>query len=220
MTRTDAPRTVRLAAIMTMAVAPVGLLLLLDGLLEMHWLSSPAAHRLAALMDQIRTDYGIEPPALLQGWPGAVQDVLLGLVCVGYGVLGIWLLRGRGWARTAALILGIVVTMAGMAAITADATDWGQFAGYDRTPEAAKLIDRVATLREVLYPGWHSRFEDVVQILQVIVSVVAVVALAWAVFAHSSYFTGKRDADAPPDDWDNALARAKELSRKPREAGS
>ena len=35
MTGTDAPRTVRLAAILTMAVAPFGLLLLIDGLLEL-----------------------------------------------------------------------------------------------------------------------------------------------------------------------------------------
>src|SRR5690349_7578092 len=121
MTGTGAPRTVRLAAILTMAVAPFGLLLVIDGLLEQHWFSTTAAHRLMALMDKLQAEVGLEPVRPLRGRSGAVQDVVLGLVCIGWAALGIWVVRGRGWARTWAPVLGVLVTMAGMAGIGADA---------------------------------------------------------------------------------------------------
>src|SRR3954451_20133996 len=130
MTGTDAPRIVRLAAKLTMAVAPFGLLLLLDGLLELRWFGTTEAHQLAALMDKIQADYGIEPAALLRGRLGALQDVILGLVCLGYAALGIWVLRGRLWARTWALILGVLATLAGVIGIGADSTEPRTLAAY------------------------------------------------------------------------------------------
>ena len=66
MTGTDVPRLVRVAAWLTLALAPVGLLLLLDGLLELRWLGSSQAHRLIDILDKIQADYGIEPPSLLR----------------------------------------------------------------------------------------------------------------------------------------------------------
>lgn len=203
-----------------MAVAPFGLLLLLDGLLELHWFGTTDAHQLTALMDKIQADYGIEPAALLRGRLGAVQDVLLGLICIGYAALGIWVLRGRLWARTWALVLGILVTLAGVIGIGADSTEPRTLAAYLGDLQSSQLTDRVPMVRGLLYPGWYSWAEDILQGLQVIVSIAALLALAWAVITHSDYFTGKRDVGAAPDEWDNALARVKEQSRKQREAES
>jgi len=211
---------VRLAAKLTMAVAPFGLLLLLDGLLELHWFGTTEAHQLAALMDKIQADYGIEPAALLRGRLGALQDVILGLVCLGYAALGIWVLRGRLWARTWALILGVLATLAGVIGIGADSTEPRTLAAYFNDLLGSELTDRVPMVHGLLYPGWYPWVEDIVQGLQVIGSVAALLALAWAVITHSDYFTGNRDVGAAPDDWDNALARVKEQSRKQREAES
>jgi hypothetical protein len=220
MARTDAPRPVRLAARLTMAVAPVGLLLLLDGLLELHWLGTPEAHRLVALMERLRAETGMEPSTLLRGWSGAVEDVLIGLVCIGLGALGIWVLRGRAWARTWALILGILVTLVGVAAIGADEADPNKLDASFAESLSTELGIGLPIVRGLVYPGWFTWFEDIVQALQVIVSLVAVLALAWAVITCSGYFNGMRDADAPPDDWDVALARAKEQPPKRYETES
>jgi hypothetical protein len=220
MTGTDAPRTVRLAAVLTMAVAPVGLLLLLDGLLELHWWGTSEAHQLMALLDKIQADYGIEPPALLRGRLGAVLDVILGLVCIAYGCLGIWLLRGRLWARTAALVTGALATLVGVIGVGADSTEPRTLAAYFADLHGSQISDREPLVRALLYPGWYSWAEDIVQGLQVLVSLAALVALGWAVITHSDYFSGRRDVDAPPDEWDNALTRVREQSRKHREADS
>ena len=218
MTGTDVPRAVRLAAWLTMAIAPIGLLMLLDGLLELHWWGTEDAKQLIALLDKIQADYGIEPAALLRGRIGAVQLVLLGAFCLAYASLGIWLLRGRLWARTAALVAGVLATMAGLIGVGADSTEPRTLAAYFTSLHDAQLADREPLVRALLYPGWYSWFEDIVQGLQVIVSLAALLALGWAVITHSDWFTGGRDAGAPPDDWDNALSRVREQSRRQREA--
>jgi hypothetical protein len=220
MTGTDAPRRVRVAAWLTLALAPVGLLLLLDGLMELHWWGTSGARQLIALLDKIQVDYGIEPPALLRGKDGAVQLVILGAVSLAYASLGIWLLRGRLWARTVALVVGVLITLIGLIGIGADATEPRTLAAYFKDLHGSAIPDRIPGVEALLYPGWYPWAEDVLQGLQVLLSLVAVVALAYAVISHSDYFTGGRAADAPPDEWDAALSRVREQSRKQREADS
>jgi hypothetical protein len=220
MTGTDAPRLVRIAAKLTMALAPVGLLLLLDGLLELHWRSTADAHALVALLDKIHADYGIEPPALLRGRDGAIQLVVLGAVCLAYSSLGIWLLRGHAWARTTALVVGAAVSLFGLFGVGIDATETRTLANYFADLHGSAIGDREAAVRALLFPGWYSWAEDIIQGLQVILSLVALGALAWAVISHSDWFSGRRDADAAPDEWDSALSRVREQSRKHLEADS
>jgi hypothetical protein len=220
MTGTDAPRLVRLAAKLTMALAPVGLLLLLDGLLELQWRASTDAHALVALLDKIQADYGIEPPELLRGRGGAIQLVVLGVICLAYSSLGIWLLRGRAWARTTALVVGAAASLFGLFGVGIDATETRTLANYFADLHGSAIGDREAAVRALLYPGWYSWAEDIVQGLQVILSLVALATLAWAVISHSDWFSGRRNADAAPDEWDSALSRVREQSRKHLEADS
>ncbi|MFI5895515.1 hypothetical protein ACIA5D_36010 [Actinoplanes sp. NPDC051513] len=220
MTGTDAPRLVRLAAKLTMALAPVGLLLLLDGLMELQWRGTTDAHALVALLDKIQADYGIEPPELLRGRGGAIQLVVLGAVCLAYSSLGIWLLRGSAWARTTALVMGVAAVLFGLFGVGIDSTETRTLANYFADLNGSAIGDQGVAVRALLYPGWYSWAEDIVQGLQVILSLVALAALAWAVISHSDWFTGRRNADAAPDEWDSALSRVREQSRKHLEADS
>lgn len=220
MTGTDVPRLVRVAARLTLALAPVGLLLLLDGLLELHWLGTSQAHRLVGMLDKIQADYGIEPPSLLRGHGGAIQLVVLGVVCIAYSTLGIWLLRGRSWAKTAGLVAGPLIALFGLISVGADSTMSRTLATYYSDLRGSAMADRVPGIEALVYPGWYSWAEDIVQGMQVLLSLAAVVALAMAVISHSDWFSGRREADAPPDEWDSALGRVREQSRRQREADS
>ncbi|WP_433301959.1 hypothetical protein ACQP2F_07615 [Actinoplanes sp. CA-030573] len=220
MTGTDAPRPVRVAAWLTMALAPVGLLLLLDGFLELHWWGTTEERQLIALLAKIETDYGIEAPALLRGRDGAIQLVILGLLCIAYATLGLWIRRGRLWARTTALTTGVLLTLVGLFGVGADATESRPLSVYFDNLTGSAIPDRIAAVKALLYPGWYSWFEDIAQGLQVIASLAAVVAIAAAVITHSDYFSGGRSVDAPPDEWDAALGRVREQSRTHLEAES
>lgn len=220
MTGTDAPRLVRVAAWLTMALAPVGLLLLLDGLLELHWWGTTEEKQLIALLAKIETDYGIEAPALLRGRDGAIQLVILGILCIAYASLGIWIMRGRLWARTTALTTGVLLTLVGLFGVGADATEPRTLSVYFGNLTGSAIPDRIPAVKALLYPGWYSWFEDIVQGLQVAVSLAAVLAIAAAVIGHSDYFSGGRAVDAPPDEWDAALGRVRDQSRRHLDAES
>jgi hypothetical protein len=220
MTGTDAPRVVRVAAWLTLALAPVGLLLLLDGILELHWHGTSEAEQLIDLLNKIQSDYGIEPPALLRGKDGAVQLMILGAFCLAYSSLGIWILRGRLWARTTALAAGALASLVGLIGVGADSTEPRTLAIYFDNLAGSAIPDRVPMVKALLYPGWYSWAEDILQGLQVLLSLAALGALAAAVITHSDFFSGRRAVDAPPDEWDSALSRVREQSRKQREADS
>ncbi|MEU4244580.1 hypothetical protein [Actinoplanes sp. NPDC026619] len=218
MTGTDKPRVVRVAAWLTLALAPAGLLLLIVGILEVQWWGSDGSKRLLALLDSINNEFGIEPPALLRTREGAIELIILGLFCLAYASLGIWLLRGRLWARTWALAAGAVAALAGLIGVGADSTESHTLADYYAKLNGSVIGDHIPQVKALLYPGWYSWAEDIAQGLQVILSLAAFVALAYAVISHGDFFTGGRAVDAPPDEWDSALSRVRESSRRQREA--
>lgn len=218
MTGTDRPRIVRLAARLTLLLAPAGLLLVLDGILELRWWGSAQSTRLIALLENIKTEYGIDPPALLRQREGAWELIILGLFCMAYAVLGVWLLRGRLWARTWAVAAGVVAALAGLIGVGADAIESHTLADYFSKLTGSVIGDRIPQVRALLYPGWYSWVEDIAQGLQVLLSLAALAALGWAVITHGDYFTGGREVDAPPDEWDSALSRVREQSRRHRAA--
>ncbi|WP_213005008.1 hypothetical protein [Paractinoplanes toevensis] len=219
-TPTPAPRVVRAAAWLTLTLAPAGLLLVLDGILELRWWGSDESKHLLALLDNLNTEYGIEPPALLRGREGAVELVVLGILCLGYAALGVWLLRGRLWARTWAIGAGVLTLLLGVIGVGSDATESHTVANYFEQLTGSAIGDRVPEVRELLFPGWYPWAEDIIQGAQVLLTLAALVALASAVISHGDYFTGGREADAPPDEWDSALSRVREQSRRQREADS
>jgi hypothetical protein len=218
MTGTDKPRVVRVAAWLTLALAPVGLLLLLDGILEWQWWGSGESKRLITLLDSINNEYGIEPPALLRTREGAAELIILGVFCLGYALLGIWLLRGRLWARTWAMVAGALAALAGLIGVGADSTESHTLADYFAKMNGSVIGDRIPAVKALLYPGWYSWAEDIAQGLQVLLSLAAFIALAYAVISHGDFFTGGRAVDAPPDEWDSALSRVRDQSRRQREA--
>jgi hypothetical protein len=218
MTGTDVPKAVRRAALLTFLLAPAGLLLVAAGLLELRWWGSAGADRLLAELARLQAEYGLEPPALLRGREGAVELVVLGAFCLAYSSLGVWLLRGRLWARATALAAGAVATMAGLIAIGSDASESHTVGDYFNDMAGSVIDDRIPAVRAMLYPGWYSWFEDIVQGFQVLASIAALVALIAAVISNADYFSGGRSVDAPPDEWDEALSRVREQSRRDREA--
>jgi hypothetical protein len=210
MTGFDAPRRVRVAAWLTWAMAPIGLFLLVVGVLELRWWGSDESRRLLALLAQLKAQYGIQPPALLRGHGGAVELIILGVVCIAYASLGFGLLRGRLWARTWAFALGGATLLWGLIGVGGDATESHTLAVYFKTLAASAIGDQAPAVRALLYPGWYSWVEDIAQGLQVLGSLAMLLALAAAVIAHGDYFVGKPGTDAPPDEWDNALSRIRD----------
>jgi hypothetical protein len=210
MTGIDAPRRVRLAARLTWLMAPLGLLLLLVGVLELSWWGSGGSRRLVALLAQLRQQYGIQPPALLRDRAGAVELIILGVVCIAYASLGLGLLRGRLWARTWAFVLGGGTLLWGLIGVGGDASVSPTLADYFKALTDSAIGDQVPAVRALLFPGWYSWIEDIAQGLQVLGSLAALIALTAAVIANSDYFVGKPSPDAPPDEWDNALSRIRD----------
>jgi hypothetical protein len=216
MTGTDAPKAVRRAALLTFLLAPAGVLLILDGLLELRWWGSSGADRLLAELARLQTEFGLE----LRGKEGAVELIVLGVLSLAYSALGVWLLRGRVWARTAGLVGGAALILLGLIGVGTDAAESRTLASYFTAMAGSAIDGRIPEVRALLYPGWYSWVEDIVQGFQVLAVLAAVVALAAAVIGHSDYFTGGRSVDAPPDEWDSALSRVREQSRRQREADS
>ncbi|GIF26421.1 hypothetical protein Ate02nite_91510 [Paractinoplanes tereljensis] len=209
---------VRVAAWLTLALAPVGLLLVLDGILELQWWGSAESKHLLAALDSINTEYGITPPALLRGREGAVELIVLGVLCIAYAILGIWLRRGRLWARSWAIGGGLLTLLLGIMGVGSDATESHTVAAYFEQLHGSAIGDRVPAVRELLFPGWYPWAEDIIQGAQVLLTLAALVALASAIISHGDYFTGGREVDAPPDEWDSALSRVRDQSRRQREA--
>jgi len=218
MTGTDAPKAVRRAALLTFLLAPAGLLLIVDALIELRWWGSSGADRLLAQLAKLQTEYGLEPPALLRGRDGAVELLVLGLACVAFSALGVWLLRGRLWARTTAMVGGVVLILFGLIGVGTDAAESNTLAVFFKNMSGSAIDDQIPAVRALLYPGWYSWAEDILQGFQLLASLAALIALTAAVIGHSDYFTGGRSVDAAPDEWDDAMARIRDKGRRHREA--
>jgi hypothetical protein len=192
---------------------PVGLLLALDGLLELRWWGTSEASRLVDLLARLQDDYGLFPPALLRGRDGAVQLVVLGVLGMAYGALGFWILRGRLWARAWAFGAGGVTFLIGMVGVGADATEGHTPGIYFEQMRGSAIAERIPVVRELFYPGWYPWAEDVVQGLQVVVTLAALIALFAAVVAHGDYFVGRPSHDDAPDEWDAAIGRIRRQTK-------
>jgi hypothetical protein len=213
MTGIGAPRGVRLAALLTLAMVPVGLLLVLDGLLELRWWASAGAHQLLDLLAQLKTTYGFIPPALLRGHAGAIQLVGLGVVGAAFGLTGLWLRRGRLWARTWALALGAITFLFGLVCLGSDVTEPNPPAKYLSLLQDSAVPQYVPQVQALLYPNWYPWAEDLLQGAQALVTLAALIALIAAVIAHGDFFFGRPLGDEEPDEWDAALTRIRQNTK-------
>jgi hypothetical protein len=207
MTGVEVPRRVHAATVFTWLLAPVGLLLIVDGLWELHWWGSPSAVRLVAVLAEIKDRFGAEPPSLLRGRTGAVELIVLGAVAVAWALLAPLVRKGRRWARSWGFVLGIAALVVGLAFIGADASQPQDLKSYLDGLAQGTSAARVPEIKSLVYPGWFAWLEDIAQGLQVLASAAAVAALSVAVIWHSDYFTSKRAETAGPDEWDDAISR-------------
>jgi hypothetical protein len=214
MTGMDAPRKVRLAALLVFLMVPAGLLLAGDGLWELHWWSTPKAKQLLAVMAQLEADRGLEPPAMLRHGGDAGLLVVLGVAGIAAGVLGWWILRGRRWARTWTMVSVGLVLVIGLFAIGADASQPKYLADYLAFLKHDGLTDRVPQIQALIYPGWSAWAEDLSQALQVLVAAAALLALAAAVIGHGQYFVSRKADETPDDEWDDAFNRIRQQTRR------
>ena len=192
--------------ILAWLMVPAGLLLIADGLLELHWWGSPEAARLLAVTAEIKARYGTEPPVLLRGRGGAALLIVIGTVCLAYAILAPLIARGRRAAYTWALALGGGTFLVGLIGIGTDMAQPHDLNGYYTALTQVNLEDLVEQIRALVYPGWYSWFEDLAQGLQVLTSLAVVLALLGMTIWHADHFLGQA-GETEPDPWDAAVRR-------------
>jgi hypothetical protein len=208
MTNVDAPRPVRIATALTWAMLSAGVLLLLAGIVELHWWGSSAPTRLNAIFAAIEQQEGPARPGLLRGYNGAVELVISGVACLVYAGLAPLLARGRRWARTVALIAGAVLVLGAMLGVGAD-LDGPPTSLHDYVAALPKAgfgqwVPQIEPLR---YPAWYSWLEDIAQGLYLVLTVACLAAIGSAVVTAGDYFTTRKADEAGPDEWAAAISR-------------
>ena len=218
MTGMDAPRPVRIATLLTWLLVPAGLLLVIDGLLELRWLGTPAAAKLADIFAQIKAQPGVEPPPLLRGRSGAAELVVLGAVCCAIGCLAPLIGRGLRWASNTGLVAGLAAALVGLVGIGADQTTPQTLDTYFTALTNLGAGDRIQEITPLLYANWYPWLEDIAQGVQVVVALAAAAALAWAGITYADYFRSRASKTAPADDWDSAISRIHRQTVRPQDS--
>jgi hypothetical protein len=203
----EIPRRVRVATTTIWLLAPAGLLLVLDGLWELHWWASPSAHRLTTLLADIKRQFGTDPPTLLRGHTGAILLIVLGLLTMATAALARAVRNGSRTARMWVFILGIGTLAIGVAFIGSDATQPVTFQTYFASMHQGIAADRIPEVRAAIYPSWYPWVEDIAQGLQVLAAALAVGALSIAVIWHGDWFFGRAKTEVADDAWDAAISR-------------
>jgi hypothetical protein len=207
MTGPDIPRRVRAATTIIMLLAPAGLLLVIDGLWELRWWASPSAHRLTAVLADIKREFGVEPPALLRGHTGAIELLVLGLLTMVPAFLALGVRAGNRTARTWVFVLTIGTLAIGLAFIGSDATQPVTLHTYLANLHQGIAVERIGDVNAAMYPSWYSWAEDIAQGLQALAAAAAVGALAMAVIWHGDWFFGRGNSQPADDAWDAAISR-------------
>jgi len=207
MTGTQVPRSVRIATTMIWLGAPVGLLLVLDGLLELHWWGSTDATRLFDVFHRIQTEYGLQIPALIRDRRGAAELIVLGVICLAGAVLALFVRRGSAIARTSAIVLNAATLLFGLFGIGADLSVALRLGDYLRQLTELASGASIPEIEALVYPAWYAWAEDVLQGLQVICALAVLVTLSYAMIWHPHFFTDKKADAAAGDEWGEALAR-------------
>jgi len=206
---------VRVAALLALAGALTGVLLIVAGFADLHWWGTPTAGQLIRLMERIDVELGVPQPALLRHGAGAVELIVVGAACLPYAILAPLILKGRRWARTAGLALGLVTFLVGMAGIGADATQPHVLKSYLQVLASAGESEMIPQVRALVNPAWYGWLEDVAQGLQALVSLATVLALTATAVMHPHFFTAGKATPQVPDEWTAAISRIREQNATP-----
>lgn len=206
----EVPRGVRLATLTLWLTAPVGLLLVLAGLLEMYWWGTGDAARLAEVFRQVHEEFGLLTPALIRDRRGAAELIVLGVVCLAGAALALFVRRGSAIARTSALVLNVVTLLYGLFGIGADLSAplrLGEYLDQLRTLASGARIPEIQAL---VHPAWYAWLEDVAQGLQVLAALAVLVTLGYAMIWHPHFFRNRKADAAAGDQWGDALRRIRQ----------
>ncbi|NUR71752.1 MAG: hypothetical protein HOU81_13095 [Hamadaea sp.] len=202
------PRSVRLAVAMIWLSAAAGLLLVLDGLLELYWWSTDDAAKLSGVFRQIAAEYGLQIPALIRDRGGAVELIVLGLICLAGVVLARSVRRGSASGRTYALLLAGATLLFGLFGIGSDLSVTLRLGDYLHQMTTLASSARIPEIEALVYPAWYAWLEDLAQGLQVLAALAVLVTLAYAMIWHPQHFVDRRQTAAVPGDaWGDALQR-------------
>lgn len=215
----DVPKGVRIASALVALMAPAGLFLLVAGILDLSWWSTAGAARLLEVFTQIRIEHGAQAPALLRRGGAAVELVVIGAACLAYGMLAPMIIKGRRWARTWGLVLGLATFVVGLVGIGADATQPTDLRTYLDLLTNAAAGEQIPQIKALIYPGWQLWIEDLAQGLQVLVSLAAAVALVGAGVFDPHHFAAKQGPETAPDAWDAAISRIRQENAQRQDRG-
>lgn len=199
------PGSLRTALAAIVALAPVGVALVVVAGLEMLWWRSPDAAQLQAVFGAVQEKHGLEPPFVLRNTLGSLILIGLGLIGAALALFAVPMRAGRQWARTTVVWTLSVVLLIGLIEIGADATITSSPATY-LTDLARYDPDGVSFdpghIRSLLYPAWYTWVEDLAQGAQVIAALGVLLSLAKAALWHETL-----TPSAEPGEGDDDMAR-------------
>jgi hypothetical protein len=212
-----ASRNIRIATIILWAMVPIGIALILIGVIEVRWWLSGDTSRLLGLLDKVTADNGLARPILLRGRVGAFELIALGGVSLGYACLALFVRKGKPRAATVGIVAGLVLLLYSLIEIGVEATfgtgvsDYlAQLALYKPVPGAT-----AADLTPLFPPTWYSWFEDIAQGLLAIGLLASTIALAATLIVGGEQALAAREE--PTGEFGRALRR---FADERRAAGS
>jgi hypothetical protein len=210
MTGIEAPRSVRMAITIIWLTGPIGLLLVLDGLLELYWWGTDDAARLLDVFQQIHTEYGLLAPALIRDRTGAVELIVLGVIVMAGSLLALPVRRGSSDGRTWALVLNGSTLLLGLFGIGSDLSVTVRLGDYLKQLTELASGERIPEIQTLVYPVWYAWAEDLAQGLQVLSALAVLVGLAYVMIWHPYFLADRKAETAAGDEWGEALQRFRE----------
>jgi hypothetical protein len=194
------------------AMIPIGVALIVSGILEVNWWTSPGTARLLDIFSMVEAQYGMERPPMLRGLFGAQELIAFGVVSLAYAALTVFVRRGSSRARTWAVGIGAVLVLVGLVEIAVDFPGPVDIDSYLRAFADAGPVTTAsaADAAALVWPRWYTWLEDVAQAAQVIAFLMALLALATATVWHSEFFVNRKAEAHVNDAWAAALKRIRE----------
>jgi hypothetical protein len=201
------PRSQRIATFILWSMVPIGIALIVIGLIELRWWNSPQTDRLFDLFAVVKADNGLARPALLRGPGGAWELVGLGAISLAYAGFVPYIRKGNRSARTIAMVAGAGLLLYTVVDIGGDAMFGTTIGSYLTQLGELKPVPG-ATAAEFLPlwpPAWYSWFEDIAQGAQAVAFLAAFIVLATVAIGQDERLLIVRDE--PTDQYGKALRR-------------
>lgn len=197
-------------------MVPIGIALIVIGLVELRWWNSPSTDRLFELFAIVKADNGLVRPSLLREYAGAWELIGLGAISLAYAGFAPYIGKRSRNARTFALVSGILLLLYVVVDIGADATFGRTVAEYVRLLGEHKAVPGATPADFApLWPApWYSWFEDIAQGLQALAFLGALIAVAAAAIGAEQPLAVRHE---PTDAFGRALRRAVESRRQAAE---